>query len=84
MAYYKLEAKNAIIVFIISAPPPTSSGLVSNLYHHLSAKLVRAETLAELSCYDRQDIKLNGGDNTFRNKNVSEPEKLVQITEKSL
>ena len=73
-AYYNMEAKNAII----SALPPTSSGLVSNLYHQLSAKLVRAATFAELSramnvyrvTIDK-DIKLNGGDNTFRNKNIS-------------
>ena len=73
-AYYNLEAKNAII----SALPPTSSGLVSNLYHQLSAKLVRAATFAELSRAMNvyrvtidQDIKLNGGDNAFRNKNAS-------------
>ena len=73
-AYYNMEANNAII----RALPPVSSGLVSNIYHKLSAQLVRAATFAELSramnvyrvTIDK-DIKLNGGDNTFRNRNIS-------------
>ena len=72
-AYYNMEANNAII----RALPPISSGLVSNIYHKLSAQLVRAATFAELSramnvyrvTIDK-DIKLNGGDNAFRNRNI--------------
>ena len=70
-AIYNLEAYNAII----RALPAHSSSTVHNLYNQISARLGRTATFAELSrvlnLYRStidQDIKQNGGDNTFKFK----------------
>ena len=70
-ANYNSEAINALI----RALPAISSSLVCNEYHKLSADLERQCTFAELSkilnlyrtSIDK-DIKLNGGEHTFKNR----------------
>ena len=72
-ANYNSEAINALI----RALPATSSSLVCNEYHKLSADLERQCTFAELSkilnLYRTtidNDIKNHGGEHTFKNRKV--------------